>query len=102
MVPTVRGRNRPPPAPGRSRRAQGGPQWRWVRPTIEACRQGSRSCRRVEQGSTRPVHGAAGSGAHQIRLLHVAGHRESKPPGIGARGERSLADVFRRWGHAPR
>ncbi|MBV8316112.1 MAG: hypothetical protein JOZ53_14315 [Planctomycetaceae bacterium] len=67
-----------------------------ARATIEAGHQGSRSCRRIEQGSTRPAHGAAGSGAHQIRLLHVAGHRESKPPGIGAGGERFLADVIRR------
>ncbi|MBV8559010.1 MAG: hypothetical protein JO116_26015 [Planctomycetaceae bacterium] len=66
------------------------------RATIEAGHQVGRSCRRVEQGFTRPAHGAAGSGAHQIRILHVAGHRGSKPPGIGARGERSLADVFRR------
>ena len=56
-----------------------------VRATIEACRQLSQSCRHVEGGFTRPSHVAEGIVAHEVRVLNVAGHRESEPPGIGAR-----------------
>jgi hypothetical protein len=38
---------------------------------------------------------------HKVRVLNVAGNRESRAPGIGARVERFLADVFRRLGHGP-
>ncbi|MBV8078038.1 MAG: hypothetical protein JO284_16645 [Planctomycetaceae bacterium] len=38
---------------------------------------------------------------NKIRILNVAGHRESKAPGIGARVERFLADGLRRLGHNP-
>ena len=56
-----------------------------VRATIEACRQLSQSCRRVEGGFTRPSHVAEGIVAHEVRVLNVAGHRESEAPGSGAR-----------------
>jgi hypothetical protein len=51
----------------------------------------SRSCLRV----------VAWIVAHEVRMLNVAGNRESEAPGIGARVERFLADVFRRLGHGP-
>jgi len=35
----------------------------------------------------------------KIRVLNVAGNRESKAMGIGARVERFLAEVFRQLGH---
>jgi hypothetical protein len=73
-----------------------------TRATSEACYQLNWSCRRVEEGFTRPPHVAASIVENKARGPNVAGHRESKAPGIGARDERSLADVFRRWGHAPR
>jgi len=39
--------------------------------------------------------------AHEIHVLNVAGNRESRAPGIGARVERFLADVFRQLGRGP-
>jgi Circularly permutated YpsA SLOG family len=38
---------------------------------------------------------------HEVRMLNVAGNRESRAPGIGDRVERFLADMFRRLGHRP-
>jgi hypothetical protein len=38
---------------------------------------------------------------NKVRVLNVAGNRESRAPGIGDRIERFLADVFRRLGHRP-
>ncbi len=70
-----------------------------ARATIEACHKLSRSCLRVEEGFTRPSHVAAWIIEHKVRVLNIAGSRESKAPGIGARIERFLADVFRRLGH---
>jgi hypothetical protein len=39
---------------------------------------------------------------HKIKVLNVAGSRESKEPGIGERVERFLAAVLRRLGHEDR
>ncbi|MBV8609509.1 MAG: hypothetical protein JO034_18890 [Singulisphaera sp.] len=72
-----------------------------ARATIDACRKLSRSCLRVEEGFTRPSHVAEWIVAHKIKVLNVAGNRESRAPDIGARVERFLADVFRQLGHRP-
>ena len=37
----------------------------------------------------------------KVRILNVAGNRESEAPSIGDRVERFLADMFRRLGHRP-
>lgn len=50
---------------------------------------------------TRPSHVAEWIVEHEIRVLNVAGNRESKAQGIGDRVERSLASVFRWLGHRP-
>jgi hypothetical protein len=34
-----------------------------------------------------------------MRVLNVAGNRESRAPGIGERAERFLCEVFRQLGH---
>jgi hypothetical protein len=49
---------------------------------------------------TRPSQVSACIGAGGFRVVNVAGNRESKAPGIGARVERFLCDVFARLGHA--
>jgi hypothetical protein len=36
---------------------------------------------------------------NRIKVLNVAGNRESRSPGIGARVERFLTEVFRRLSH---
>jgi hypothetical protein len=51
-------------------------------------------------GMTTPTHVAAWLDAKpHIKVLNVAGNRESKAPGIGARVERFLSALFRRLGH---
>ena len=67
----------------------------------EACRKLSRSCLRVEEGFTRPSHIAEWIVAHQVRVLNVAGTRESRALGSGDRVERFLVDMLRRLGHGP-
>jgi hypothetical protein len=49
----------------------------------------------VIPGSTRPSQLAAWIIEHDVRTLNVAGNRESRSPGIGAKVERFLAEVFR-------
>ncbi|MBV8554924.1 MAG: hypothetical protein JO116_05120, partial [Planctomycetaceae bacterium] len=55
------------------------------RATVEAYHKLSRSCLRVEDGFTRPLHVAEGIVENKVRVLNVAGHRESEAPGSGAR-----------------
>jgi Circularly permutated YpsA SLOG family/Recombinase len=50
---------------------------------------------RVLSGFTRPQDIAKRFRADGIKILHVAGERESRAPGIGAKAEQFLADVFR-------
>jgi len=45
---------------------------------------------------TKPSDVAAWTVARRVKVLNVAGNRESKAPGIGAKVERFLADVFAR------
>jgi hypothetical protein len=49
---------------------------------------------------SRPSEAVAFIEAKGVRVLNVAGYRGSVAPGIGARVERFMRDVFRRLGHA--
>jgi hypothetical protein len=49
----------------------------------------------VYQGQTPPSEVVTWIGANKIRVLNVAGYRESVNPGIGERSERFLLAVFR-------
>src|SRR5262249_38790424 len=51
-------------------------------------------------GITRPSDAVGFIRAKGVLVLNVAGNRESEKPGIGARVERFMRDVFRRLGHA--
>jgi hypothetical protein len=51
-------------------------------------------------GGTRPSEVAGWLAERGVRVLNVAGNRESVARGIGARVERFMRDVFRRLGHA--
>ena len=53
----------------------------------------------IPDGPTRPLHTATSIVEVKIRVLNVAGNRESKALGIGARVGRFLAEVFRQLGH---
>ena len=48
----------------------------------------------VVEGVTRPPDVAAWIAAEEVRILNVAGNRESTSPGIGGRAERFLLAVF--------
>jgi hypothetical protein len=69
------------------------------RPQTPAATAASRSCL-VFGGISRPSDAVEFIRAKGVRVCNVAGNRESKAPGIGARVERFLRDVFRRLGHA--
>jgi hypothetical protein len=56
----------------------------------------------VRPGESRPSHVAGFLRANRhVKALMVAGNRESKSPGIGARVERFMAEVLRQLGHGP-
>jgi len=58
-----------------------------ARTTLRACRSLGRPCLTVEPGgSVRPSAAAAWLQGQGARVVNVAGNRESKAPGIGARG----------------
>lgn len=67
---------------------------------IKDCREMGKPLMHVEAGQTRPSQVVAflDDNPH-IKVLLVAGNRESRSPGIGARVERFLAEVFRQFGH---
>jgi hypothetical protein len=68
--------------------------------TFQACQQLSRPYQRVVPDATsQPSHIADWIREHKIKVLYVAGNRESREPGIGNRVERFLAAVFRRLGY---
>jgi hypothetical protein len=69
-----------------------------ARATLGACRRLGRPCLCVVEGRTRPSEAADWIAANGLRVLNVAGNRESKAPGIGARAERFMGEVFRRLG----
>jgi putative molybdenum carrier protein len=73
--------------------------------TLDACMIAGKPFKAVIPGSTRPRQVAAWIVEQDVRTLNVAGNRERRSPGIGARVERFLADVFRQFqeteGEAP-
>jgi hypothetical protein len=70
--------------------------------TIDACRQLGRAYMLVVPGQTiKPSQVAAWIGEHSIRILNVAGNRESKAPGTGQNVERFLTELFHQLGHKP-
>ncbi len=69
------------------------------RTTLDACRLNDRPFLIVYRG-TRPSAVAGWIEEKGIRVLNVAGNRESSNRGVGARVERFLADVFARLGRA--
>ncbi len=66
--------------------------------TLDACRAQGKPFLIVYQGITRPSHSSAWIGEKGIRVLNVAGNRESKSPGSASSGScaRSSADWLRR------
>lgn len=67
------------------------------RTTLDACRLSDKPYLIVFSG-TRPSAVARWLEEKGIRILNVAGNRESVAPGIGAKVERFLLDVFARLG----
>jgi hypothetical protein len=67
--------------------------------TLGACRGLGRPCLCVVEGETLPSEVAEWIAKNGIRVLNVAGNRESKTPRIGAKVERFLGEVFRRLRH---
>jgi hypothetical protein len=73
---------------------------RGAKATFEACHQLGKSCVRVYPGAMiQPSQVVVWIREHKIKVLNVAGDRESVNPGIGERVERFLAAVLRRLGH---
>lgn len=64
--------------------------------TLDACRALDKPFMLVFQGVTRPSQVRAWLEEKGVRVLNVAGNRESKSPGIGERVERFLKEVLRR------
>jgi Circularly permutated YpsA SLOG family len=71
----------------------------WMSPggrtTLDACRLHSKPFLIVFRGATRPSQVVAWLGEQGVRVLNVAGNRESRDPGIGERVEQFLGIVFR-------
>jgi hypothetical protein len=63
--------------------------------TLRACARLGKATFEVLDDHTPPSDVAAWIVAEELRVLNVAGNRESKAPGIGARAERFLIAVFR-------
>jgi hypothetical protein len=64
------------------------------RATITACEKHKKPYLIVEGGVMRPSDVVDWVSAHGIRVLNIAGNRESKNPGLGERVERFFAQVF--------
>jgi Circularly permutated YpsA SLOG family len=65
------------------------------RTTLRACSHLGQPVYLVIEGLTRPSDVAAWIEAEEVRVLNIAGNRESSNPGIGERAERFLLAVFR-------
>jgi hypothetical protein len=79
----------------------GDPTTPGCRLTLEWCRNVSKTSVIVEPGGpTLPSHVVAWLRNHNVRVLNVAGNRESNLPGIGEKVERFLDQVFRQLGRA--
>jgi hypothetical protein len=68
------------------------------RATLSACRDLGKPVLIVFRGATKPSQVCAWIEANGVRMLNVAGNRESKSPGLGARVEAFMTRVFRRLG----
>jgi hypothetical protein len=66
--------------------------------TLDACRQMGKPFLLIFRGAGRPSEVAGWIGEKGIRVLNVAGNRESKDRGIGARVERFMGRAFARLG----
>jgi hypothetical protein len=73
----------------------GDPESPGVRTTLRACAKLGRPVYLVIEGLTRPSDVAAWVEAEEIRVLNVAGNRESTATRIGERVERFLVATFR-------
>jgi hypothetical protein len=62
---------------------------------INDCRKAFKPLFHVQSGVTRSSEAAAWVIENHIKVLNVAGNRESSDPGIGARSERFLIIMFR-------
>jgi hypothetical protein len=67
--------------------------------TLDACRKHGKPFLIAFQGITRPSEAVDFIQGKGVRVLNVAGNRVSVAPGIGARVERFMRDVFRRLGY---
>jgi hypothetical protein len=63
--------------------------------TLDACREANQPFLLVSGGLTLPAHVTKWIGEKGVRVLNVAGSRESSAPGIGERTERFLGAVLR-------
>jgi hypothetical protein len=80
----------------------GDPTTPGARVLIGDCRLLGKPCSRVATALTRPSVTVAFLRSYpHIKVLLVAGNRESTSPGVGERTERFLAMVFRGLGHTP-
>jgi Circularly permutated YpsA SLOG family len=74
----------------------GDPESPGGRTTLRACAGFGKPVYLVIEGLTQPAEVAAWIEAEEVRVLNVAGNRESTEPGIGERAERFLAALFDR------
>jgi predicted Rossmann-fold nucleotide-binding protein len=64
------------------------------RATIRACERHAKTYLLVNGGVTKPSHVIEWIRGQRIEVLNIAGNRESKNPGLGARVEAFLARLF--------
>jgi Circularly permutated YpsA SLOG family len=64
------------------------------RTTLRACTGFGKPVYLVNEGLTQPTDVVAGIEAEEVRVLNLAGNRESTEPGIGDRFERFLVEMF--------
>ncbi len=69
------------------------------RATLDACRWQGKPFVIAFEGVTRPSQVCGWVEGKGVRVLNVAGNRESRVPGIGVRADRFLAAVLRQLGH---
>ncbi|HWB11765.1 MAG TPA: putative molybdenum carrier protein [Pirellulales bacterium] len=68
--------------------------------TMKSCQTYVKPCLSVDPiGSFQPSHVAGWLKNHDVRILNVAGNRESDQPGIGEQVERFLGQVLELLGH---
>jgi hypothetical protein len=68
--------------------------------TIGACQRHGKPCLPIYPSATfQPSHVAAWLAKYRVRILNVAGNRESDEPGIGEQVDRFLEQVLEHLGH---